>query len=677
VRLMTSRMLATIGRTALAVGVLTPGVAGAAPQQPAELQSLELADLMNVRVQPVFGASWRSQPVTEAPAAVTIVTAEEIARHGYRTLADILRSVRGFYVTYDRNYSYVGVRGVAEPGDYNTRILLLVDGQRLNDNVFEQALVGSELGLDPAAFQRVEIIRGPASALYGTDAVFAVINVITKSGADLNGWRASADLGTLGSRRGSLAFGRQWESGRDMALFGSISDIGGADDLYFAEYDAPETGRGIARSLDGERAGQMFGRVTWSTVTLRGAATYREKRVPTAAFGTTFGDPNFETIDARQFVDAATERRMGPATVTARAYVHHFRYDGRYPYDAEDGTSETSVYEDYADGLWWGAEGRLSRPMPGRQRVTVGGELRNNLRQDQGGRYIGDPEPDFAVERSSRVLAAYAQDEIEVLPRVALYGGLRYDRYDNFDNVAPRVAVVYNRSEDEALKYLYGRAFRAPNAYELDYYTNYTGPNSAGALGPERFRSHELIWERYVSTWLRTSASAFVNATRDVITFRPTADDNENFEFVNLGRLDGRGLEFEAEVRRRSGLQAQASYVFQHTERDESGAEPTNSPRHGGQIRLALPGPAGLVGAVDSFWMSGRRTLAGGTVGAAFVANVTMRVPLSTQLTLTAQVRNLFDREYADPSSAEHRQDAIVQDGRTVRVGLTWRLRRS
>lgn len=674
-RVMTWRPRARGWGLALAMGLAAPGLAAAGPQQPSDLRSLELADLLNVRVEPVFGASWRSQPVTEAPAAVTIVTAEEIARHGYRTLADILRSVRGFYVTYDRNYSYVGVRGVSEPGDYNTRVLLLVDGHRINDNIFEQALVGSELGLDPAAFQRVEIIRGPASALYGTDAVFAVINIITRSGADLNGWRAAADVGTLGARRGSLAFGRHWTSGRDVAVFGSLTDVDGADDLYFPEYDAPESAGGMARHLDGDRTAQVFARATLGDVTFRGATTRREKQVPTAAFGTAFGDPNFETVDARQFFDATAERRIGTAALTARAYVHHFRYDGRYPYAPEEELDESSVYEDYADGLWWGAETRVARPVPGRQRVTIGGEIRHNVRQNQGGRYAGDPEPDFAVERSSSVFAAYVQDEIEVLPQLVLYGGLRYDRYDSFDNVAPRLAVVFNRSDDEAFKYLYGQAFRAPNAYELDYYTNYTGP-TGGELGPENFRSHEVVWERYVGTWLRTSASGFVNRTRDVISFVPVGDDNENFQYMNLGWLDGRGLELEADVRRRSGLQAQASYTFQHTERDGLGAEPTNSPRHGGQVRVTVPGPAGIVAGVDSFWMSARRTVSGGTVDAAFVANATLRVPVSRRLTVTAQVRNLFNRAYADPGSSEHRQDAIVQDGRTLRVGLVWRVTR-
>ena len=155
---------------------------GPAGAQSSQLPDLSLNDLRQVRVERVFGASERLQPVTEAPASVTIVTAEDIRRYGYRTLADILRGVRGFYVSNDRNYSYVGARGFAKPGDYNTRILLLVNGHRVNDNVYDQASVGGEFGLDMAAIERVEIIRGPAASLYGTNAVFGVINVITRTG---------------------------------------------------------------------------------------------------------------------------------------------------------------------------------------------------------------------------------------------------------------------------------------------------------------------------------------------------------------------------------------------------------------------------------------------------------------------------------------------------------------
>ena len=115
-------------------------------------------------VPSVYSASKYEQKVTEAPSSVSIVTADEIKKFGYRTLADIIRSVRGFHVTYDRNYSYVGVRGFAPPGDYNTRLLLLVDGHRVNDNVYDMAFVGTEFVLDVDLIERVEIVRGPSSS---------------------------------------------------------------------------------------------------------------------------------------------------------------------------------------------------------------------------------------------------------------------------------------------------------------------------------------------------------------------------------------------------------------------------------------------------------------------------------------------------------------------------------
>ena len=137
---------------------------------------------MAVEVETVFGASKREQRVTEAPSSVTILTAHDIRTFGWRTLADALGSVRGFYTTYDRNYTYVGVRGFGRPSDYNNRVLVLVNGHRFNDNVYDQALIGTEFPIDLALVERIEIIRGPGSALYGSSAFFAVINIVLRRG---------------------------------------------------------------------------------------------------------------------------------------------------------------------------------------------------------------------------------------------------------------------------------------------------------------------------------------------------------------------------------------------------------------------------------------------------------------------------------------------------------------
>ena len=108
-----------------------------------------------------------------------------------------MRSVRGFYTTNDRAYTYLGTRGFNRLGDYNTRVLLLVDGIRLNDNIFEQAFIGNETLIDVDMIERVEIIRGPSSSLYGTNAFFATINLITKRGRDFKGGEVALEVGSL------------------------------------------------------------------------------------------------------------------------------------------------------------------------------------------------------------------------------------------------------------------------------------------------------------------------------------------------------------------------------------------------------------------------------------------------------------------------------------------------
>src|ERR1700737_269716 len=171
------------------------------------LLDMSLEDLMSIEIDSVYGASGFMQKVTEAPASVTIITSEEIQRYGYRTLADILRSVRGFYVSNDRNYSYLGVRGYGLPGDYNSRITLLIDGHRLNDNIFDGALIGTEFPIDVDLIDRVEVIRGPNSSLYVASAFLGVINVITKRGRDLQKISVAGQVASYGSSQGRVSYG--------------------------------------------------------------------------------------------------------------------------------------------------------------------------------------------------------------------------------------------------------------------------------------------------------------------------------------------------------------------------------------------------------------------------------------------------------------------------------------
>jgi len=646
----------------------TPAMA----QTPADLGALGFEELMQVRVAQVFGAGDRLQPVTEVPSSVTIVTADEIERYGYRSLADVLGGVRGFYVTNDRNYSYVGARGFNRPGDYSTRVLLLVNGHRVNDNVYDQANIGAEFGIDASMFDRVEIIRGPASSLYGTNALFAVVNVVMRTGASLNGVSLEVDGGSLGARGARGTVGRRLANGIDFSVSGSVERSDGVRRLSLPAFGSSGDTVRVAEDLDGEEAAQVYGQVRLHDFTFSGTFGHRLKYVPTASFFTVVNahDPAEQTTDGRTIVTAQYARTVRGAHVTAEASIDSFHYEGVYPYAAEDDASELIAYRDGSEGLRRTAAGRLRRALPGAQTLTVGGEFVDNVNQNQWASYDFESDDNFVIDQSSRQGAAYVQDDVRVRPWLLLNGGLRYDRYAHFSRTTPRAAAIVMPSANHSIKYLYGKAFRAPNAYELYYYEN-TIPN----LAPESVQTHELAWEAYFGERVRTTVSTYRYKASQLVDLMVVDGTTlvDRLGFTNSGTTRATGLELESELRLKRGIQGVASYTLQEAVDDTTNQRLTNSPRHMANLRFSVPGPiARSFASFEWRYLSARGTVAGQTVSPVSIGAVNFSLPIGRQLTLGVNVRNLFNARYADPASDEHTTDAIQQNGRTLRVGLGW-----
>jgi len=319
-----------------------------------DLFALQIEDLMGLKVATVYGASKFEQKVTEAPSAISIVTSEDIKRFGYRTLADILRNQRGFYITNDRNYQYVGVRGLSRPGDFNTRILLLVNGHRTNDNIYNQAMLGNGFVLDVDLIDRIEIIRGPGSSLYGSNAFFGTINVITKRGRDIGGTEVAASAGSWDTYSGRATFGQKFSNGLETLISATGYDSKGQN-FHFTnpEFDTPENNDGWADHCDKEKAANFFARASFKNLSFESAYVSREKWVPTSAWGTMFNSGQDKTIDTRGYLNLAFNRTFeNGLEVLARISYDFYQFDGYYLF-ADPPPS--TMNRDRVLGNWWGS----------------------------------------------------------------------------------------------------------------------------------------------------------------------------------------------------------------------------------------------------------------------------------------------------------------------------------
>lgn len=623
--------------------------------------------LLLQEIPSVHSASKYEQKVTDAPSSVTIITSDEIKKYGYRTLVDILRSMRSFYITYDRNYNFVGVRGFARPGDYNTRILLLVDGHRINDNIYDTAAVGTEFIVDVDLIDRVEVIRGPGSSLYGNNAFFAVVNVITKRGRDLKTLEVSGSAGSYNSSMGRLSYGNRFQNGLEALVSGTAYYSSGSGSLYFNEFDDPSTNNGTTHHTDYDRSLSGFGKFSFYDFSLEGAYITRTKGIPTAPYGIDLNDRGNKTTDTRGYIDLKYETVLGRQwDLTARLYFDSYKYQGDYLYSGV-------VNKDTSNGNWWGTEARVITRALDKNKIIIGMEYQGNFKQDQQN-YDADPFFSYLHDaRDSSLWAVYAQDEFSILKNLTLTAGVRHDHYNTFGGTTnPRLALVYSPSEKTIFKALYGTAFRAPNVYELYYET--LGINKANpSLKPEKIKTYELVYEQYIGNYLRGSISGFYYTIQDLIT--QTIDPTDNaLVFTNTDEVEAKGIEFELDGKLPGGLEGRISYSIQNAKDKATGHTLTNSPAQ--LVKLNLIAPLvreKLFAGIEVQYTSKRKTLAGNYAGGFYVTNLTFfSQNLLKGLEISGSVYNLFDKEYGDPGAEEHVQDILQQDGRSFRIKVTY-----
>lgn len=622
-------------------------------------------------VPSVFSASKYDQPVALAPADVTVVTRAEILRYGWLTLADVLRGVRSFFVTNDLNYSYAGVRGFTRTGDYNARILLLVDGHRTNDTIYDQALLGTEGPVDMELVERVEIVRGAGSSLYGSNAFFGVINLITRRGREIGGVEVSGLLGTQSTYGGRLTAGNRIGSDSEYVVSATAGRTDGNTHLFFPAFS--DVNGGVAS--DGDADWWVKALAKWRTGDFSLSAVFdrRTKQVPTAPFNSVFDDNRTQTIDTRAWIEARYDGALAGGSLAARAAVDGYSYQGNYVASADPFV----VNQDRSKASWWSGEVTYTRELRHDLTLVVGAEAQSDFRnvQENGDRTFVDGGESyvryFYSTDSSRYWAVYAQAEWQITQGWDASIGVRHDTYSSFGGVTdPRVALIYHPNTDLTLKAIYGQAFRAPNDYDLFYDDGGVSQKANPNLQPERIRTSELLAQWQFAPMWRAVGSFYFNRITDLIT---TVTDPTDGLLVNVNSESaiGRGIEAEIEGRTAFGLEAFGAATTQF------GEIPVGTPRTQLKGRLAQSfADDRAVLALESVYQGSRRTLLGTTIPAQALTNLVLTAAkLWDGLRLTATVQNVFDVALADAAGPEHRQDRIPQPGRRFWLKIDYAFR--
>jgi iron complex outermembrane receptor protein len=623
----------------------------------AEPAALGLDELLQTEVQ---GASRHLEPVLDAPAIVSSIGRTQADALGHVTVGDMLARLPGIYLTTSRGYSSVGLRGFNRPGDYNARMLMTIDGFRVNDAIYDQALPEYEFPIVADWVKRLELVSSPAAAMYGSNALLGVANVVTLDGADAPGLRLRTSIGEAGSHLLTGQYG--WHDGDSDVFIGLAGHQLAGQTLQAAELASPTAPGGRVAGLDGTGYHSLFAKLRHGAWRLTLVDQQRDKDLATAPYGTVPGADGTRYRDRYRYAELAFEPGwLGDWRPSLRLDGSHTRFDGHYVYPGSSpGTTLVNRDLDSAESTG------LSTALQWRGWInhawTFGFDARRVLRARQ---LNEDLSPAWTyLDRTDRrdQWAVYLQDQIRLSERLSITLGARNDHVEGFpEEVSPRLALIYRRSENEALKLMVSRAFRAPNFAERYYDDGNVSQRANPALEPEHVTTVELGWERGLGANTRLSASLYQYRMRQLIDF--VALNATLSQYQNVSDAHGEGIDLDLEHRFGGGWQWRGSLSLAQARAQHRTL--TNSPHW--LFKSHLFGP------LSPDWEAGFELQAIGhrdgqrePVAAQGTANAVLRWRGAPLGTVALRVVNLTDARTWDPAGLDNSLQRVPRDRRSA-----------
>jgi outer membrane receptor protein involved in Fe transport len=563
------------GCLALAVLVglaLAPGRAAARTSDPSlagpialedlegqKLDSLSLEQLLNV----VVSSTLVEQDVMDAPSSIVVVTRRQIREHGYRTLKDVMNDVPGFNDVVDTNEEIVAVHGFYASS--TNKILILVNGHRMNDFYLGRYNVDQFLGLDMV--ERVEFIIGPASAIYGTGALVGLVNIITRSGASIDGVSAKARLGMY-TREGSLTYGKA-HGDLDVLFNLTFFDAPGQEKAQGAELDTVPTGSPASDKRAGfvhldkyptNVSAILTARTQNAELTLRGAHFSRATpRTSTGSFYDYDAEP-FKPLFTENdfFADFVYRFRLGKPerTLTVNPSVHYFNYfeysflawgvDDSPPLGHRGGQDTEMI--DYALKIVY-RDQLLSRlHLVAGADTTLAHIFHSDAFNIASGNTVGSLVPSGAAKTGLwPMFGLLAQLVWKPLDWMTITAGGRFDYFheEADPQFTPRAGVIFRPRDDLSIKLLYGMSYLAPMwAHKRSGISTFQGNPD---LGPEVFHGVHLVGMWDFRKVLSTTVDVYYAELGGLINQVPVAGTTMN-TYRNFGRAPYAGFDLSAGV---------------------------------------------------------------------------------------------------------------------------------
>jgi outer membrane receptor protein involved in Fe transport len=506
--------------------------------------SVSLHAAADANEETVVGAAKREQSLGNVASAVTVVSADRIRRFGYRTVAEAIAGVAGVFIQDTRLTQQVGIRGMQIPGAFNGRILVLVDGAAVNEAWGAFAGVGFDgiVSIDDIA--RIEVIRGPVSSQYGTNAFFMTVNIVTRGVAE--GARAWGRIG-LHSINGEVATAGFATGNVHQQVRGSVMIMNRLGETY----TVPEISAG---PLSADGASTVIAAVSGqSGGTFGQVRAYRSRRE--SPFAPYEADPNlqpgFALYNYQLLLEGGHTRELSKKfTIAARGYTSLYRY-----YDEiDDGAS--GLFLDYGDAMTVGAEvrGRYELMPDGKLGLSGGIEANYNVTESRA--YLeADEASGTTVPKNFSNQGVYTELDSRITDWFGASAGARFDNntvVENGRRISPRAALFFNRQQKIGVKLLYAEGFRNPSMFE-GFFDDGRDFTKNDKIEPEKIRSFELVtWAKLAGFSARVSGFAW--DARGVIEQRPIdVGGSEFLQFQNIGRYVTYGVEAEGSYRNSAG----------------------------------------------------------------------------------------------------------------------------